>query len=89
MSENQNSISILNEIANFINNNVKLENNLIPIYETVKNIKIIELYITKLEKDNKILLEQNLEIIDKYEKSNCEINNKFDKLIKHLKIEDE
>ena len=89
MSENQNSITILNDIANFINNNVKLENNLIPVYETVKNIKIIEMYITKLEKDNKILLEKNLEIIEKYEKSNNEINNKIDKIIKHLKIEDE
>ena len=89
MSENQNSISILNDIANFINNNVKLENNLIPIYETVKNIKIIELYITKLEKDNITLLEKNTELINKYEQSNCEMNNKFDKLIKHLKIEDE
>ena len=89
MSENQNSITILNDIANFINNNVKLENNLIPVYETVKNIKIIEMYITKLEKDNKILLEKNLEIIKKYEKSNNEINNKIDKIIKHLKIEDE
>ena len=85
MSETENCISILNNIANFINTNTKFENNLLSIYETVKNIKIIEMYIIKLEKKNTTLLEENKKIVTLYEKQNSEINNKLEEIVKSLK----
>ena len=85
MSETENCISILNNIANFINTNTKFENNLLSIYETVKNIKIIEIYIIKLEKKNTTLLEENKKIVTLYEKQNSEINNKLEEIVESLK----
>ena len=85
MSETKNCITLLNEVANFINCNTNLNNNMIPLYETVKNIKLIELYITKLESDKMSLLDENRKLSESFEKLSNEINNKLDNITNNLK----